>query len=141
MKKNYLIAALCLAAYAAIVHFRGTGGTSDTEFSQDVVRAGDANFEEATSGSEWVLLDFWAPWCGPCRRLKPAINEVAETFKGRVRVVAVNVDQAPQSAQVFGVSSIPDLVLLRNGSVAARKVGGAPAEVLKKWIDDQLNGG
>lgn len=85
------------------------------EFEREVLRAGEA-----------VLVDFWARWCGPCRALAPALDEIARDLAGRARVVTVDVDENPELARRHGVTSIPCLVIFRNGREVRRMVGLAP---------------
>jgi thioredoxin 2 len=82
-----------------------------------------------------VLVDFWAPWCGPCRMVSPALAQVAADLAGRVKLVKVNVDESPKIQQRFGVQAIPTLMVLRRGQVAARRAGAAPAADLRKWVE------
>ena len=79
--------------------------------------------QEIASSRVPLLIDFWAPWCGPCRMFAPTIDRVAASQAGRVKVLKVNIDEEPELAQQFGVMSIPTLVLLKEGAVAARSVG------------------
>ena len=85
-----------------------------------------------------VLVDLWAPWCGPCRVISPALEELAHTRAGKVKLVKVNVDESPQVAGRHQVQSIPMLLVVHRGEVVARQIG-APAEpVLRSWLDDAL---
>jgi thioredoxin 1 len=81
------------------------------------------NFSEIAGSNEPVLIDFWAPWCGPCRMAAPIVDQIAEETAGKVRVGKINVDDEPELAQQFGVMSIPTMVVLRGGKEAARSVG------------------
>jgi thioredoxin 1 len=82
------------------------------------------NFEQEVMNSDkQVLLDFWASWCGPCRMVGPIVEEIAEETVGRVKVGKVNVDEEPELAQTFNVSSIPTLVVMKNGKIAQSAVG------------------
>ena len=80
-------------------------------------------FEQAIAGNAPVLVDFWAPWCGPCRMIAPVIEEIAAEFEGRAVVGKVDVDEEPGLAQRFGVMSIPTLIVLKDGKVAEQAVG------------------
>jgi thioredoxin 2 len=105
------------------------------------VDAGDDSFAEvAEKAGLPVLVDLWAPWCGPCRMVSPALAELATERAGTLKLVKVNVDSAPRLQQRFGVQSIPTLLLLRDGKVIARQVGAAPAPALRSWLDQSLPG-
>ena len=80
-------------------------------------------FEQAIAGDQAVLVDFWAPWCGPCRMIAPVIEEIAAEFDGRAVVGKIDVDEEPALAQRFGVMSIPTLIVLKDGKVAEQAVG------------------
>ena len=89
------------------------------------------NFEtEAMKSDIPVIVDFWASWCGPCKMLAPVIAEIASEYAGRVKVGKVNVDDEPELANAFRVSSIPTVVLIKNGAVAATSIGFKPKERL-----------
>lgn len=93
------------------------------------------NFEDEVLKSELpVLLDFWATWCGPCRMLAPVIAEIAEEYEGKVKVGKVNVDEEPGLAASFHVSSIPTVVLMKDGKVAASSVGYRPKEQILEML-------
>lgn len=85
-----------------------------------------------------VLVDLWAPWCGPCRTVSPALERLATEFAGRVKLVKVNVDEAPAIAERFGVRGIPTLLVLRHGKVVARQTGAPPEPALRGWLVDAL---
>lgn len=86
----------------------------------------------------YALIDFWAPWCGPCRALAPTIEAVSETFGQRLRVAKVNVDAAPELAEQFAIRGIPTLVLLKAGLPVSKIVGVHPKEEIVGWIDGHL---
>jgi len=103
------------------------------------VDAGDDDFAAvAEAASVPVLVDLWAPWCGPCRMVSPALAQLATELAGKIKLVKVNVDNSPRLQQRFSVQSIPTLLLLRNGQVAARQVGAAPVPQLRSWVQQAL---
>jgi thioredoxin 2 len=104
-----------------------------------IVNAGDDDFAEvAEHASVPALVDLWAPWCGPCRMVSPALEQLATEMAGKLKLVKVNVDESPKLQQRFGVQAIPTLLLLRNGAVAARQTGAAPAGALRTWLERGL---
>jgi thioredoxin 2 len=104
-----------------------------------IVDAGDDDFAEvAEQASVPALVDLWAPWCGPCRMVSPALEQLATEMAGKLKLVKVNVDESPKLQQRFGVQAIPTLLLLRNGAVAARQTGAAPAGALRTWLERGL---
>ena len=106
-----------------------------------IVDAGDATFAEvAERASVPVVVDLWAPWCGPCRMVSPALAQVAADMAGRLKLVKVNVDDSPRLQQRFGVQSIPTLLVMREGKVTSRQVGAVPAAALRSWIEQALAG-
>ena len=105
--------------------------------SANVKEFSDATFEsEVIQASEPVLVDFWAPWCGPCRQITPMIEELASENEGSVKIGKVNIDDNPKSAQHYGVSSIPTLLLFKDGEVSERFVGVQPKSRLQGAMDD-----
>ena len=106
-----------------------------------VVEAGDAGFEHEALASVPVLVDLWAPWCGPCRMVSPALERLAERYAGRLKVVKVNVDDAPATARRFEARSIPTLALLRDGREIDRTVGAVPEGRLESWLAPHVNQG
>ena len=104
-----------------------------------IVDGGDADFRDVADRARVpVLVDLWAPWCPPCRVLAPAVEAVARDLAGRLKVVKVNVDEAPQVARRFGAMSIPTLVLLRGGQEADRRVGALSEADLRDWLEPRL---
>ena len=101
-----------------------------------IADAGDDTFAEiAEAASVPVVVDLWAPWCGPCRMVSPALAQVATELAGQVKLVKVNVDDSPKIQQRFEVQAIPTLIALRRGQVAARRSGAAPAADLRAWVE------
>lgn len=97
---------------------------------------GDSDFESAVLKSqEPVLVDFWAPWCGPCLSIGPSLEKLAEQFQGKVKIVKVNVDENPEVSARYGVRSIPFLVMFKEGKVAENLLGAQPPQVLQKLIE------
>ncbi|MGC5781291.1 thioredoxin [Methylobacterium sp. NFXW15] len=102
------------------------------------VKVTDASFEQdVLKSAEPVVVDFWAEWCGPCRQIGPALEEIATDLQGKVKIAKVNVDENPQIAQQYGIRSIPTLLLFKNGERVDQKVGAAPKGDLSRWISTQ----
>ena len=111
-----------------------TGGalikeTTTADFTNDVI---------AESRNQPVLVDFWAPWCGPCKTIAPALEEIASEMGGRVQIAKVNIDENPQTPQKYGVRGIPTLMLFKDGQVAATKVGALPKSQLSEWVESVI---
>ena len=85
-----------------------------------------------------VMIDFWAPWCGPCRMVAPIIEDLADKYEGRIKVAKVNLDESPALASEYGVRSIPAIFVFNNGEVAERAVGVQPEDTLSTMIDRVL---
>lgn len=100
---------------------------TDDSFEQDVLKADTA-----------VLVDFWAEWCGPCKAIAPALEELAKDKAGSVTVAKLNIDENPMTPNRYGVRGIPTLILFKNGSVAATKIGALPKGALYEWVDSVL---
>ncbi|MCV7222417.1 thioredoxin TrxC [Mycolicibacterium elephantis] len=105
-----------------------------------LVEAGAETFDAELQSSVPVLVDFWAPWCGPCRAVAPALEQLARQRAGRLKVVKLNVDEAPTVASRFGVQGIPLLILHRDGREIGRLTGAVPLAQLQSWLDQQLTG-
>ncbi len=104
-----------------------------------IVNATDASFETDVLKAEGpVLVDYWAPWCGPCKMVAPILDELASEYQGRLTIVKVNVDDNPATAQKFGVRGIPTLSLFKGGSVEATKVGALSKSQLTAFLDSNI---
>ena len=104
-----------------------------------VAEVSDATFDqEVLKSTVPVLIDFWAPWCGPCKSIAPVVEELAGQYDGRLKIVKMNVDDNPQTPSKYGVRGIPNLVLIKGGTVAEQIVGAMPKAHLVKAIDRAL---
>ena len=111
------------------------------ETKEGVGHADDNTFESAVLKTDRpALVDFWAPWCGPCRALAPVLEEIANAYNGRANVIKVNVDESPKTASNYGVQSIPTLLLIREGKVRETLVGLTTKDKLAALIDRNLHG-
>ena len=105
----------------------------------EVLHINDADFESIVVNSDIpVLLDFWAPWCGPCKMIAPVLDELAPEFAGKVKIVTMNVDDNQTTPAQFGVRSIPTLLLIKNGQVVATQVGALPKTQLANFINQHI---
>ena len=105
----------------------------------EVLHINDADFESIVVNSDIpVLLDFWAPWCGPCKMIAPVLDELAPEFAGKVKIVKMNVDDNQTTPPQFGVRSIPTLLLIKNGQVVATQVGALPKTQLANFINQHI---
>ncbi len=104
-----------------------TKSVTDQSFHDDVIAADVP-----------VLVDFWAEWCGPCRMIGPALEEISDELAGKVNIVKVNIDENPDAPAKYGVRGIPTMILFKNGNPAATKVGAAPKSALKGWLEGEL---
>ena len=105
----------------------------------EVLHINDADFESVVVNSDIpVLLDFWAPWCGPCKMIAPVLDELAPEFAGKVKIVKMNVDDNQSTPAQFGVRSIPTLLLIKNGQVVATQVGALPKTQLANFINQHI---
>jgi thioredoxin 2 len=105
-----------------------------------IASAGDQDFVEiAEKASVPVLVDLWATWCGPCRMVSPALEQLARERAGNLKLVKVDVDAAPSISQRFEVRAVPTLLLMNHGNVVARQSGAAPVAALRNWLDQALS--
>jgi thioredoxin 1 len=101
----------------------------------NTIKVTDASFErDVLQSTEPVVVDFWAEWCGPCRMIGPALEEISVEMAGKVKIAKVNVDENPGIASQFGIRSIPTMMVFKGGKLAAQKVGAAPKSELSRWI-------
>jgi thioredoxin 1 len=101
-----------------------------------VSKVSDSDFDaEVLKSAQPVVVDFWAEWCGPCKMIAPALEELAGSMNGKVKIVKLNVDENPATAAKYGIMSIPTLMLFKNGELASRQVGAAPKQKLEQWIN------
>ena len=99
----------------------------------------DATFDAEVRNSDIpVVVDFWAEWCGPCKQIGPALEELSDEMDGKVKIVKVNVDENPNSPAQMGVRGIPALFLFKDGEVVSNQAGAAPKAAIQKWITDGL---
>ena len=104
-----------------------TSKTNDQDFKSDVLES-----------DKFVLVDFWAEWCGPCKAIAPSLEEISEEMKDKLKVVKVNVDENPTVSQSYSIRSIPALMIFKNGVKVSEKMGALPKSALHAWINDTL---
>jgi thioredoxin 1 len=103
--------------------------TSDANFAQDVLKS-----------DKPVLLDFWAEWCGPCKMIAPILDEIAGEYRDRLKIAKLNIDENPQTPPKYGIRGIPTLILFKNGTVHAQKVGALSKSQLSAFLESNLDG-
>lgn len=100
----------------------------------------DATFdEEVMNASEPVVVDFWAEWCGPCKQIGPALEEISEEMSGKVKITKINIDENPDTPGKYGVRAIPTLMIFKNGELAATQTGALPKGRLVEWINQSID--
>jgi thioredoxin 1 len=107
--------------------------------SANTIAATDETFAtDVLQSSGPVLVDFWAEWCGPCKMIAPALEEIGAEYQGKLRVVKVNIDENPQTPNTYGVRGIPTLILFKDGKPADTLIGAKPKSVLKDWVNSSI---
>ena len=104
-----------------------TSKTNDQDFKADVLES-----------DKFVLVDFWAEWCGPCKAIAPSLEEISEEMKDKLKVVKVNVDENPTVSQSYSIRSIPALMIFKDGKKVSEKMGALPKSALQAWVNESL---
>ena len=104
-----------------------TSKTNDQNFKADVLES-----------DKFVLVDFWAEWCGPCKAIAPSLEEISEEMKDKLKVVKVNVDENPTVSQSYSIRSIPALMIFKDGKKVSEKMGALPKSALQTWVNETL---
>ena len=102
-----------------------TSSVSDDNFEQEVLKS-----------SEPVLVDFWAEWCGPCKQIAPALEEIASELGGKVKIAKLNIDENPDTPTKFGIRAIPTLIIFKDGEVSSTQMGALPKSKIVDWINE-----
>ena len=106
---------------------------------EEPIHVTDAAYEQAVLKSELpVIVDFWAPWCGPCKMLGPLLEQAAKTYAGKLIIAKINIDDDSEVAESLGIQSIPTLIFVKNGEIVNRTVGSMPADDLDKKIQEYI---
>jgi thioredoxin 1 len=107
--------------------------------AENIVHVTDENFEQEVIKADLpTLVDFWAPWCGPCHMVSPILEEIVEEYAGRFKLAKLNVDNAPETAARYGIRAIPSMLLFKDGEVAAQTIGAQPKQALLKVLAPHL---
>lgn len=145
MKRNVVIVWMLVLPAVLLVSLLAGGGCDRASSRVDshgtnIIVLSEKNFQDEVIASKVpVLVDFWAPWCGPCRSIAPVVNELADDFAGRAKVAKVNVDEASALAQKYGIQAIPTFLYFRGGRVVDQVMGGAPKRDLAAKLDKLIS--